>query len=176
MIYIGRHTLFTERWGSGRWGGSFSDAFFLSSLGRGRRSVVGGESSYVLPRAPASKSASAVFPSHKYSHPMENSTLLLFRPCPSRRRTLQAHTQRYPYGRTHHLPFGGGEDYSDMYQLCRFRRGAMTKPYSPFRGAIEGSPPRVQRKRLAATQLFSGAPRELPLKHYAYSVVYARGF
>ena len=24
-----------------------------------------------------------------------------------------------------------GEDYSDMYQLCRFRGGATTKPYSP---------------------------------------------
>ena len=32
-----------------------------------------------------------------------NRPLLFFRPCPSRRRTLQAQNQLYPHGRIHHL-------------------------------------------------------------------------
>ena len=55
--------------------------------------------------------------------------------------------------------------------------GVRRRSYTaPFRGAIQGSPPREQRKRREVAQLFSGAPRELLLKHYAYSAVYARGF
>lgn len=77
-------------------------------------------------RADASKSASAVFSSHKYSHPMETTPYF-----------SSVYDPRVVGRCKHRLSdilmvalityLCGGEDYSDMYQLCRFR-GKEFKP------------------------------------------------
>ena len=74
----------------------------------------------MLLRAPASKSASVVFSSQEYSHTMETDPYF-----------SSVHNPRVVGRCKHKLTdilmvalityLCGGEDYSDMYQLCRFR-------------------------------------------------------
>ena len=47
---------------------------------------------------------------------------------------------------------------------------------APVQGAIQGSPPREQRKRREVARHVSRALRELLPKHYTYFADYARGF
>ena len=84
------------------------------------------ECSWAAPRAPASKSASVVFSSHKYLHTMETGPYF-----------SSVHDPRVVGRCKHKLSdilmvalityLCGGEDYSDMYQLYRFR-GKEFKP------------------------------------------------
>ncbi|WP_311552905.1 hypothetical protein, partial [Porphyromonas endodontalis] len=77
--------------------------------------------------------------------------------------------QRYE---NHPMPLAPHATTTDR-PLVGVQRGSHT---APFRGAIQGSPPREQRERHEVARHFFGAPRELPPKHYTYSAVYARGF